>query len=100
MSASLANDSRARPNVFGSSTTDMTSPWRFARGEPVEPRARRTEPYHFADDDGARPRAIDIHCVRGELTQRSSPRVLLRRPRVHDDGGGCAAGPATIEQVA
>src|SRR5438045_6522766 len=91
MSAALANDSRARPNVLGSSTTDMGSDsgssdalahasFRIPRSEFLQP-----DRHHVADDDPAGAARLELHRAGGERIERSAPHVLPGpRPRDND----------------
>src|SRR5262249_60353995 len=100
MSATFANDRRARPNVLGSSTTDMG--FLSLKHLEVEIRKARTVPqadrHDVADDDGSGAAAVDLDGVGGKLVQRAAPHLLIRPRRVDDDGGPRSARPAVGDE--
>ena len=89
MSASLANDSRARPYVLGSSTTDMTAPHARAAASRAasllarvrlhrRPRASATtSPITIV----AGAVAVDLDAVRRQLVERAAPHLLVAAAR-------------------
>src|SRR3954468_18288126 len=109
MSATLAKDSRVRPNVFGSSTTHIVL---SSRGPaPARPHAptvvlacihNRTSPpghcfetqsHHIADHDRAGAAGIDGDAIGGEIVERAAPHLLFGPRPVDDDGRRRAARP-------
>src|SRR5262249_7849447 len=102
MSAALANDSRARPKVLGSSTTDMgllritylKVGLREARVAPQPgPTARPT-------NAAAGPRVLAPHPPRRKLVQRAAPPLLIRSRCVNDDCRWRPARPAVVDESA
>src|ERR1700740_2240028 len=92
MSASLANDSRARPNVLGFSTTDMDLP------SPLSPISPSRPPVPPDVRSGAC--ASDVHTVARQVVDRSAPDLLVGGPSVHDDRRGRTPRPTAIEEIA
>src|SRR5262249_21244135 len=102
MSATLANESRARPNVLGSSTTDMgflrVTHLNVANREArIAPQTDRDD---IADDDGAGTAAVDLDGICRKLVQRAAPHLLIRPRRVNDDGRWRSARPAVVDEPA
>src|SRR5262249_58051625 len=93
MSASLANDRRARPNVFGSSTTDI-SPRDF------ELFLLKPNRDHVADDDRACALRLERDVFARQLIERAAPHLLVRPRRVDDDGGRSVSPPPAVDEVA
>src|SRR5829696_6560563 len=101
MSAPLANDSRARPKVLGSSTTDMLSSERPAhRGALHRTRRLQADGDDVANDNGSGAAALERHRVGGHLVEGAAPDLLFRPRGVDDHGRGRAAPPAAIDQAA
>src|SRR5690349_21695628 len=101
MSASLANDSRARPKVLESSTTDMVSSERSPERLALRT-CNRMQPDGNDIADNDRPGAVagDLDRVGGKLTERAAPHLLLRLRRVDDDRRRRPRRPAVVDQPA
>src|SRR4051794_17662979 len=97
MSAVSANDSRVRPKVFGSSTTDIRTLRPDSCGAAVQ---RHRQGRYRADDN--RPGALAVYrrLVTSKLIERAAPHLLLRPGGVGNDRRRRAAAPAEINQAA
>src|SRR6188474_2253020 len=103
MSASLANERRARPNVFGSSTMDILVPLAALKGPPyTDGGCRNLNPRgdDVADHDRSCSAWIDSRELRRHLIQCPAPGLLFRSPRVDDHRHWRPAGPAGIDERA
>src|SRR5207237_4517222 len=100
MSASLANDNRARPNVFGSSTTDMlSSEGTNSKFQSLRSTLLESNRHNVANDDGAGAGRLERDFVARKLIERAAPDLLLRPRRVDNDGRRRGASPAAIDEL-
>src|SRR5438093_4927135 len=97
ISAVSANERRVRPNVVGSSTTDID---RLLWSVYLPCLAGQLERRDVADHDRRRAVALDLRAVGREVVEPSSPSLLTRRRSLEDHGRRRPTRPASIDQLA